>query len=44
MTETDTFSAWTLEKVAAAIKQSTPGEWIDIFIDRYLAFDKVAVT
>ena len=39
----DSFAAWTLEYVAAAIKGNTDDAWIDRFIDRYLNFDKLAV-
>ena len=41
LTNTDTFASWTIESVASAIKLSTNGSWIDRFIDRYLAFEKV---
>lgn len=36
-----TFAAWTLEDVATAIKSAGAGAWIDAFVDRYLAFDKL---
>ena len=39
---TDTFASWTIESVASAIKRCTDDPWIDRFIDRYLAFEKVA--
>ena len=42
LTNTSTFDAWILEDVAAKVKQFTQGEWIDMFIDRYLDFTKVA--
>ena len=37
----DSFAAWTLQDVAAAIKGKTEDSWIDRFIDRYLNFDKL---
>ena len=42
LTNTDTFASWTIESVASAIKRCTSDAWIDRFIDRYLAFQKVA--
>jgi len=36
-----TFAAWTLEDMATAIKACGAGAWIDAFVDRYLAFDKL---
>ena len=41
LTPTGTFDSWTLEQVAAAIKRHTAEPWIDLFVDRYLDFDKV---
>ena len=41
LTNTDTFASWTMESVASAIKRCTSDAWIDRFIDRYLAFEKV---
>ena len=37
-----TFSSWTLESVASAIKRHTDDEWIDLLIDRYLNFEKIS--
>jgi hypothetical protein len=42
LTNTDTFASWTIESVVSAIKRCTDDPWIDRFIDRYLAFEKVA--
>ena len=42
LTNADTFASWTIESVASAIKRCTDDPWIDLFIDRYLAFEKVA--
>lgn len=36
------FVSWTLEDLAAAIKAENP-PWIDLFVDRYLAFGKIPV-
>ena len=36
-----TFAAWTLEDMTTAIKSAGAGAWIDAFVDRYLAFDKL---
>ena len=41
LTNTDTFASWTIESVAGAIKRCTDDPWIDLFINRYLAFEKV---
>ena len=41
LTNTDTFASWTIESVASAIKPCTDDPWIDRFINRYLAFEKV---
>ena len=40
--EEDTFAAWTLEAITAAIQRCTQGDWIDRFFDRYLNFEKLA--
>ena len=37
----DSFNAWTLEQFVAALRQQSNATWIDVFYDRYLAFDKV---
>jgi hypothetical protein len=37
----DTFVAWTLEDVTAAIQRCTQAEWIDRVVDRYLNFAKI---
>lgn len=36
-----TFAQWTLEDFVAAIRGSSNAEWIDCFVDRYLAFEKI---
>ena len=41
LTNTNTFASWTIESVASEIKRHTDDLWIDRFIDRYLAFEKV---
>ena len=41
LTNADTFASWTIESVAGAIKRCTDDPWIDLFINRYLAFEKV---
>ena len=42
LTNTDTFASWTIESVASAIKRCTDDPSIDRFIDRSLAFEKIA--
>jgi hypothetical protein len=37
----DSFEAWTLERFVAALRRHSEAPWIDIFEDRYLAFDKI---
>jgi hypothetical protein len=39
--DNDTFLAWTLEDVSAAVQRHTHSAWIDRFADRYLNFDKL---
>ena len=41
LTNHETFATWTLESVANAIKSETNDQWIDLFIERYLNFDKI---
>ena len=41
LSDCSTFIPWTLESVVSAIKSSTTEGWIDLFVDRYLNFDKV---
>lgn len=41
LTNTNTFASWTIESVASEIKRHTDDLWIDRFIDRYLAFEKI---
>jgi len=40
----NTFEAWTLENVTAAIKKCGAGPWIDALVDRYLEFEKLQRT
>jgi len=42
LSECDSFVEWTLEDVCTAIRRHTDGEWIERFVDRYLAFEKLA--
>ncbi len=37
----NTFSEWLLEDVVTALRRHTKAEWVELFHDRYLAFDKV---
>ena len=41
LTNQDTFAAWTIESVVSAIKQCTNDDWIGLFEDRYLNFEKL---
>ena len=41
LSDADSFAPWTLEQVGAAIEQHTQAEWISLFADRYLNFDKL---
>ena len=41
LTSTDTFAEWTIESVANQVKQATDDDWIDLFTDRYLDFNKI---
>ena len=41
LTRTDTFAEWTIESVANQVKQATDDDWIDLFTDRYLDFNKI---
>ena len=42
LTNDYTFRSWTLEGVVDAIKRSTDDGWIDLFVDRYLNYDKLS--
>ena len=42
LSDTSTFTPWTLEDVCESIVQNTPKEWISDFLDRYLNFEKLA--
>ncbi len=37
----DSLDAWTLERFVAALRHHSSAPWIDIFANRYLAFDKI---
>ena len=41
VTDTPTFTAWTLHEVAEAIASETNSSWIDAFRQRYLAFSTI---
>lgn len=41
LSNSDTFTDWTLEHVSMTIKRHTQSKWIDSFIDRYLNFGKL---
>lgn len=36
-----TFAAWTLEDFVGRLRERSAADWIDRFIDRYLAFEKI---
>lgn len=35
------FAAWALEDVATCLQLPLRRDWVDLFIDRYLAFEKI---
>jgi hypothetical protein len=35
------FAAWTLEKFVGHLRKGSDVEWVGLFVDRYLAFDKI---
>lgn len=39
--QTESFDAWTLEEFVVMLKKYSDANWIDLFYNRYLAFDKV---
>ena len=41
LTNTESILSWTLEDVVDVIKKHTSEEWIDVFWDRYLNFNKI---
>jgi len=41
LANTDSFLAWTMEEVVGALGAETDAEWVQLFRDRYLAFEKV---
>jgi len=41
LTDERTFESWTLEDVAAVVKENTGDGWIDEVIERYLGFGKI---
>lgn len=42
LTSDNSIHTWTLEAFIAAIRHRTRARWVDVFEDRYLAFDKIA--
>ena len=44
LTDAETFMAWTIEEVVAALREAGGGRWVEAFADRYLAFEKVGTT
>ncbi len=43
LSDDSSFTEWTLEDVYSQLKKYSTAGWIDLFFDRYLAFDKVTV-
>jgi len=41
LTLEDTFAEWTLEDVVDSLRRHTDAAWVELFHDRYLAFEKV---
>ena len=41
LADDSSFAAWTLEDVAACLQLPSRRDWVDLFIDRYLAFEKI---
>ena len=41
LTAPDTFDAWTLESIAETIQDVSDADWVELFVDRYLNFEKV---
>ncbi len=39
--QAETFAAWTLEDTVASARAAGGGSWVDLFEQRYLAFDKI---
>lgn len=37
----ESFAAWTIEKFVSVLRKHTEAPWVDIFSDRYIAFDKI---
>lgn len=43
LTEEETFAEWLLEDMILTLRVNTDAWWVELFHDRYLAFDKVDV-
>lgn len=41
LTRDDTFAPWGLGEFVETVRRHTTGDWIDLFADRYLAFEEV---
>jgi len=41
LTNDDSFITWTLEQFTSTIRHHTQAQWIDMFVERYLNFDKL---
>ncbi|MDT8440833.1 MAG: hypothetical protein RQ723_04135 [Desulfuromonadales bacterium] len=41
LVNSDSFDAWTMEQFVTALRRHASASWIDVFEDRYLAFDKI---
>jgi len=41
LSNTDSFCSWTLEEFVFTLKKYSNANWIDLFYDRYLAFEKI---
>ncbi len=41
LTSEDNFASWTMEDFVCKLRSFSKAKWIDMFNDRYLAFDKI---
>jgi hypothetical protein len=41
LSNSNSFAAWTLEHMVSQLRDLSDASWIDLFSDRYLAFDKI---
>ena len=41
LADTNTFAAWTLEQVVAALQRHTDAPWVEALYDRYLDFERI---